>query len=469
MSPRPDITYWCALRCTNNGIQAKLITKIDKIMFYYINCNSTIMFVLCYDILEYLFNSFDVVSQIRFRQIVFNIYADLQITDFFNIDVTIRKKLTDRILQIYPYIRRLDAMNNRKITTVNKFADLRELDASRWCGIDQAGISELRHLTKLSVVANARIYDVNHLTDLIQLDISYKYPRTLEIELSCEDDNDNNSENDSEYDMENHECDGINCRSKRSNCNLTGVGQSGICDLRNLLALYAEGNTKVTDVNHLIKLRELNISARCTVGQSGISELRNIIILDVGANSHVTSVNHLKYLRALNILECGVDQTGISEITDLVILCTCYNENITDVNHFTDLRELNIECSVIGQNGICRLHKLIMLDAAYSSITSVNHLPELTVLVAYKSLIDQVGISELRNIQQLYACDNSKITNVNHLTCLRELSITGSCGVDQEGITALRKLNILNSDDNEKIIDNTLPNELTDIPIAFMP
>ena len=64
--------------------------------------------------------------------------------------------------------------------------------------------------------------------------------------------------------------------------------------------------------------------------------------------------------------------------------------------------------------------------------------------------IDQNGISQL-NLTKLYANNNEKIKNVNHMKeTLKTLFCCGKCGIDQNGISQLNliQLNIL---DNNKI------------------
>ena len=57
---------------------------------------------------------------------------------------------------------------------------------------------------------------------------------------------------------------------------------------------------------------------------------------------------------------------------------------------------------------------------------------KLKVLYAsHKSGINDEGIKNL-NLEKLNAYNNSKITNVNHMTKLKELDARGDCGIDDE-------------------------------------
>ena len=72
------------------------------------------------------------------------------------------------------------------------------------------------------------------------------------------------------------------------------------------------------------------------------------------------------------------------------------------------------------------MKELIVLNVRYNpNITNINHLTKLRDLYAdsvdYRPMIcgiEQDGISELRNLVTLTASGNLKITNINHLTKL---------------------------------------------------
>ena len=76
-----------------------------------------------------------------------------------------------------------------------------------------------------------------------------------------------------------------------------------------------------------------------------------------------------------------------------------------------------------------------------SKITNINHMTKLKELVAQGSCgINDEGINNLNNIEILYVGDNSKITNINHMTKLKELDAQGTCGISDEGIISLNNL-----------------------------
>src|SRR5690606_39536294 len=59
------------------------------------------------------------------------------------------------------------------------------------------------------------------------------------------------------------------------------------------------------------------------------------------------------------------------------------------------------------------------------------------------------GISKL-NLIELYAYNNKKITNVNHMTDLKKLDASDGCGIDDEGISKLNLIELY-ATDNDKI------------------
>ena len=64
--------------------------------------------------------------------------------------------------------------------------------------------------------------------------------------------------------------------------------------------------------------------------------------------------------------------------------------------------------------------------------------------------IDNRGIQNL-NLRKLYAGNNSKITNVSHMTRLEVLDAIWDCGIDDNGIANCLNLKKLNSYENPKI------------------
>src|SRR2546430_1475517 len=161
------------------------------------NFNNNIPLDILKEILEYL----DFLSKIRFTQINKFTYNNLYIQDFSNNINNYLNKIVDKDLKIYKFIKYLCVKNNPYVKDISWMTNLRELDASENCGIDQNGIKGL-NLIKLKVYNNPKIQDVSWMTNLRKLDSSW-------------------------------------------NC---GIDQNGIKGL-NLIKLNVYGNTKIQDVS----------------------------------------------------------------------------------------------------------------------------------------------------------------------------------------------------------------------------
>ena len=91
-----------------------------------------------------------------------------------------------------------------------------------------------------------------------------------------------------------------------------------------MVKLNAADNYKITSVNHLLGLRELNAYKNSGIDQNGIRELRQVVKLDASYNVKITSVNHLRELQALDAYDSGIDKSGISELRQIVTLRGIY-------------------------------------------------------------------------------------------------------------------------------------------------
>jgi hypothetical protein len=100
--------------------------------------------------------------------------------------------------------------------------------------------------------------------------------------------------------------------------------------------LNASTNSKITNVNHMDKLIELNASGyRCGINNKGIQKV-NLIKLNASDNPKITNVNHMNKLIELNANGycCGINNEGIQKL-NLINLNTSNNPKITNVNQST--------------------------------------------------------------------------------------------------------------------------------------
>lgn len=131
---------------------------------------------------------------------------------------------------------------------------------------------------------------------------------------------------------------------------------------RTLKRLNLAGNRKITDVNHLLDLEELDCSyIDCAIKQDGIKRIVKFKKLNIHDNFGITDLNHLTELVELN---CSGDyyeikQDGIKSIVNLEVLIAWDCSGINNVNHLKKLKYLDCSYnSYINQNGIKNITNL---------------------------------------------------------------------------------------------------------------
>jgi len=198
-------------------------------------------------------------------------------------------------------VRILNCHNNPKIFDVNHLANLEELDCSgENCGIDQRGIIQVRYIERLNCSENSGINDVNHLRELRELD-----------------------------------CSGMLC----------GIGQSGISQLKNLHRLNCYNNGGIRNVNHLRKLNWLDCGCYSSVNQYGIRMLKNIKILICEGNREIYDVGHMINLKYLSCgYGCGIDTDDLSHLDKST---TIISDRGTTKYYLTSVRWIFYVC-IIG-------------------------------------------------------------------------------------------------------------------------
>jgi len=93
----------------------------------------------------------------------------------------------------------------------------------------------------------------------------------------------------------------------------------------------------------------------------------------------------------------------------------------------------NGDCG-IGDDGIKDINLEKLEASCNQKISNVNHMTNLKELLARNDCgIDDRGIINI-NLEKLDADCNPRITNVNHMTNLKVLSACRNCGIDDDGI-----------------------------------
>ena len=126
------------------------------------------------EIIQYIFDYLNFYNKIRFKQVNKLFYFGLKIYDFYNIPYYYKIKLSNEILINYPEIKYLDASWNAKITDVNHMTNLQKLNASESCGIDDLGLIDL-NLKELNASNNPKIKHIEFMTNLKILNASTTY------------------------------------------------------------------------------------------------------------------------------------------------------------------------------------------------------------------------------------------------------------------------------------------------------
>ena len=110
-----------------------------------------------------------------------------------------------------------------------------------------------------------------------------------------------------------------------------------------IVKLNAINNSKISNVNHMTKLKESQ--ARWTCGIKNICDeiinLKNLEILNSNDNTKISNVNHITKLKELDAYGLyWINNEGIINFKNLEIFNACYNSKITNINHVTKLKEL---------------------------------------------------------------------------------------------------------------------------------
>jgi len=104
-----------------------------------------------------------------------------------------------------------------------------------------------------------------------------------------------------------------------------------------VVKLGASHNCKISNVNHMKKIKHLNARGTCSINVNGIKNI-NLEVLDASYNPKITDVNHMVDLRDLTACRsCGICDRGIKNV-NLEILLSCHNSKISNVNHMTNLK-----------------------------------------------------------------------------------------------------------------------------------
>lgn len=320
---------------------------------------------------------------------------------------------------------------NKKITDISHMNKLKKLNISGTSVITQNGINKL-DLLELQIYNQSKIIDLNHMTNLVKLNASIYFFLVDYVPI--------------------------------------GITQRNISSLTSLTELNIENNTQIFDIQHMTNLTKLNIKGT-NINKESLAKL-NLIELRISQCTQSYDISHMNKLKILHYTRIDNDTDNINNLTskkleglDLKYLNIHDETMVYDLSHMTNLKYLNIKCQNFNydmqkyfsnyQDSISKISSLVKLKLDnFPGYLNIQHMSNLKKIYARdNSTIDQICIDNLNMlITTLYACNNSKITNVSHLTNLTKLGVGNSnCGIDQKGITGLN-LKYLNASDNQKIV-----------------
>src|SRR5271154_5496072 len=101
------------------------------------------------------------------HKIVCKRFKSIKVKDLYNIDLKYLQNLNDHILKQYIDVTELKIINTN-ITNLNHMTKLRKLDISYDCGVGDQGIFVL-NLEELDASGNPKITTLNHMTKLKKL------------------------------------------------------------------------------------------------------------------------------------------------------------------------------------------------------------------------------------------------------------------------------------------------------------
>ena len=259
----------------------------------------------------------------------------------------------------------------------------------------------------------------------------------------------------------------------------SAIDNESIRNLENLkiLKIY---DSVITDINHLTALEELTVHGDIFTDE-GFSELRNIKKLHLCDCVNVQNLSHLTLLEELVVhdVEKYTPISNISIVNLKNLRCLILNDHydVTHINHLTLLEELYIsmepwnvenapppDADGLHQDGIPRLPyltKMTLHDNPH--VYNINHLTSLTFLdiSGFNSRLSHEGIKELKALKELRCDYNSNVKNISFFTelvtfsqCMETMELEPAVtGITQDGIKGLKKLESITLDGNQTFLD----------------
>lgn len=265
----------------------------------------------------------------------------------------------------------------------------------------------------------------------------------------------------------------ISCTSNKENIYYHYFDSEMLSKFQHLIKLSVFSHKGKLDISNLTKLQTLDIQYCDDIEKINLT---NLTELDITGNRQI---NKLKHLTKLNKLITGEDNyiipNEITNLTNLTHLELKDNDLIYDLNMFTNLKILRIDsCSMIYNYTISELTKLVELDMSFNgNIIQLDHCKNLTKLIANSCdlndddwegcNLDNECISGLTNLIELDIVCSNNITNLDTLTNLQKLDVTGCKIKDLNCLVNLKELRAVQTHGNNTKINNSAISKLTNL------
>ena len=367
---------------------------------------------LNFDILNQIYGFLDFLSKIRFRQISKYFLDNFYIHNLYDLNYIFLEKISEQILISHPKIKSLNILENGSIQNIDCLSNLQNLAVS-YKFKNQFTNYNLKKLK----ISNYLIKNLKYFTKLEKLKIT------------------NTGLSNSDFDGLNLRqlniiCDNISninhmTRLKKLYiCQNSKIQNSNIQNL-NLVKLDIESCFGITEINFLTNLRYLRLNNNIIYNLSNINLTELIIIGYISDFSHMTNLTNLTIMGDTKI---NLSKINLSELY--------IQGNYSDFSHMTNLIKLDM-ANYRHQISLNNLYNLKYLDCNSANIQDqdiLNINPE-KIIISYTKITD---ISHLTNLRELDA-DNSKITKITNLN-LEKININGKTNIKKINLPKLKYL-----------------------------
>lgn len=121
----------------------------------------------------------------------------------------------------------------------------------------------------------------------------------------------------------------------------TSVTDDGIKNLRHLEVLHMNNIPTITQIGHMTELRELSISGDCGVSNESLLPLKKLVKLDISNNRKITDINHLYKLKVLHADSRPVLRQGKRKVYADYESCVMTNAGFDKLDSLEELHALN--------------------------------------------------------------------------------------------------------------------------------